>query len=273
MATATMESVQKNVRALPDVYDSMAESMTSYAINTNQTWPYVTSPDWNRMGAHVRALTSTVACLFGIIVTDPMGWAAYSAKMASPSASPIIYQVVNDSIVPVFMPGLYAVTWQTDAEWAQIGAGQDAFINYDLYADPLYAGLAKLSAKLRMGIVSPFASTREISSENIDAIKAMMPDGMTFDPDNMNDVLEAAFPPWDPQSSFTVTVYENFEPDSKPVGLVMGYMRWSKYFSTSLLKDGLGIYCVVGNSNGEMQTWVVQKSGVKYLGVVSQLMM
>jgi hypothetical protein len=164
---------------------------------------------------------------------------------------------------------VYAVSWQIDAEWDDIGAGKDVFINYDLYTEPTYGGLAILGTDIRKGTLSSFARTRNISSDNLDDITSMLPEGMSFDPNGMNEVFKAAFPPWDPQSSFSMAVYENYEPDSKPVGYVMGYIRWSKYFSTSLLKDGRGIYCVVSNSKGEVHTWLVQKSGVEHLGPVS----
>jgi hypothetical protein len=260
MASAITESVHKNVEALPDVYGTMSESLTSYAINSNLTWPYVTS----------RALTKTVACTFSAVVTDPIGWMDYSAKHAGEAASPVIFQIVNYTIVPVFTPGYYVVSWLFDVELIKKKGDEDAFVNYDMMSGEGYKERSEAVSELRKGLIAGFIQQPEVSKENILAITKDIPPGVKFNPENMNAILAAAFPESDPQSSFTIPVFESFENDSKTVGYIEGFMRWSQYFLSSLLKKDLGVYCVISHSAGQAHTWFAEKDKVTYLGHVSR---
>jgi hypothetical protein len=82
MSKATIDSVQRGMEVLQDVYSELAKSITAYALGTNQTWPYVTYPYWDDIAAHAQAVATTMACSTIMLVHDPIEWVKYTQEHA-----------------------------------------------------------------------------------------------------------------------------------------------------------------------------------------------
>jgi hypothetical protein len=80
-ATKVLQSLGESLDKAIAGVDTMVLSMLSYARDTNQTWPYVTVPDFESRSAKFLALTNAVVFMqFTLITPETRGkWEAYSA--------------------------------------------------------------------------------------------------------------------------------------------------------------------------------------------------
>jgi hypothetical protein len=107
-----MASVNRSMESLQDSYSSLSDSLITYAIGTNSTWPYVTIPNWRAVCYHVQSVATTTSTTLSPLVQDPARWVNYSQEHAGFPVSPVVWKLENSRPVPIIEPGEYAVNWQ-----------------------------------------------------------------------------------------------------------------------------------------------------------------
>jgi hypothetical protein len=140
MAIATLDSVRRNVMALPDVFGGLSDTLTTHALATNQTWPYFDYPEWDRLGSHVRGLTNTITVALDMNISDPQGWVEYSQAHSDVEISPIIFQVEANGTITPRMDGKeeVLVLWKLSFDPDYATGQENQFINHNFLVFPFF---------------------------------------------------------------------------------------------------------------------------------------
>jgi hypothetical protein len=257
MATATLDSVRKNVMALPDVFGGLSNTVTTFAMATNKTWPYVTYPDWSGLGGHVRGLTNTMIISLVVNVNDPQKWIEYSLSHSKVDISPIIFELDLDGTVVPKMDGKddTTVLWQMEFDPAYATGQEDLFYNFNFLALPYFNKTIHSIQKVLHGMLAPFMEMAEESGSEV-------ADGMT-------NVTNSVASLDNPRGTYLTPVFDSLDGKGTIVAYIEAIIDWSVYFKKALLNRKEGIYCTVRNSCGEVHTWLLDGSGPRYVGPAS----
>jgi hypothetical protein len=257
MATATLESVKKNVLSLPDVFGLLSDTVTTYAIAMNQSWPYVTYPGWASVGSHVRGLTNTMVVSLLVNVNDPHKWVEYSQAHSNVDISPVIFQLEPDGDIVPKMDGKEELTvmWEMAFDPKYVTGHENRFYNHNFLAFSYFNQTVHSIQKRRHGLIAPFMATAPTSDSKI--------------ANDMKSVSDTVAPPDNPRGAFITPVFEGEDEGGSIVAYIEAIIDWSVFFDNVLLNDDEGIYCTVRNTCGQEHTWLVDASGAKYLGPVS----
>jgi hypothetical protein len=257
MATATLDSVRKNVMALPDVFGGLSDTVSTYASETNQIWPYVTYPEWQRLGAHVRGLTNTMVVSLDVNVKDPQAWINYSQAHSEIEISPIIFQMEADGELVPKMDGKEEVTvlWHMAFDPAYATGKENLFYNHNFLVFKYFSAAVDVVKQLRHGVISPFMEiVKKSESETAGSLKS---------------VSNKVSPSEDPRGVYLAPVFDSFAEDATIVGYIEGIIAWSIFFKNVLLNKNEGLYCTVRNTCDQVHTWLLDGSGPRYIGPVS----
>ena len=80
-----MDSIEFHAKGSVETFETLADSLTSEALSSGQTWPYVTSQHWEVKAAHARMSSFAEVVMFMPVVwgRDRQDWEAYSVQAAS----------------------------------------------------------------------------------------------------------------------------------------------------------------------------------------------
>jgi hypothetical protein len=252
MARATIDSAQKGMETLNDLYNVLSKTITVYAMDTNQSWPYVTYPQWHMVGQTVQSLATVAATAIVVLIQDPIQWTVYSKLHSQDSIPPTVFQIQNDTITPILQTGKYAVNWQMSINPASATGMEKAFVNFNILSLPAINDMLTNIEIVRDGVVSDFVTPPKI--------KPLFGHSQS---------TASVFPESMPRSSYGHPIYATLDSDAPIVGLVQAFISWSKYFDNIMLKEKEGIYCVLSNSCNQTRTWFVKAKSADYLGNVS----
>jgi hypothetical protein len=253
MATATLKTVERNIRVIPEVYGGFSETLAGYVDSTNTSWPYMRYSSYDAVAQHLIELTATAFCSFMVRVHDPVKWAEYSVTATTIPISPFVFRYDDyGNVTKVSDPGDYAVIWQTAAAPEFYSGLEEKFYNYDNWREP-FATIRKAMDTDQYGML---AATRVMTPSN--------------ETGNSVKIRKNYFSKDDPRTDFYYPVVRNStEKNSPTVAYLYGIISWSKYFSNVLLKKDEGVYCVLQNTCNQTFSWLVSATGVKFLGEVS----
>ena len=79
-----MDSIEFHAKGSVEAFEMLADSLTSEALSSGQTWPYVTSQHWEVKAAHARLSSFAEVVMFMPVVwgQDRSEWEAYSVREA-----------------------------------------------------------------------------------------------------------------------------------------------------------------------------------------------
>jgi hypothetical protein len=270
MAKATINSVQRSMEVLQDVYLELSKTVTVYSLGTNQTWPYVTYPYWNEMVTHVQDVTAMTGTSTALIVNDPVEWVKYSQENAVFPISPVVWEIEDGKPVPLTEAGDYVVIWQMHIDPNDPNGYAKFFINFNVKHEATFKTMEKHIQRFHRGIVSDFLVPQKLDPKYLTGSFGgrSLKDPPKFSEqvaETGNQTLSASTP----LSIYGQPIFESLEPDANIVGYVEGYVSWNSYFDNVLLKQDEGIYVVVSNSCNGVRTWLVKANYSEYLGDVS----
>jgi hypothetical protein len=274
IAQATVRSVVRNMEVLEDAFGELSEALTTNALGTNQTFPYFTFKEWDRIALRTQELTSMMSVATVVIINDPIAWANYSAEYSATQISPVVWAIIDGRPVPQLTPGVYAPVWQMVVEGDIDPALKNFFINLDYYQEMTFRNMAEHVQRFRRAVISDFVITPKLD------LKYFL-QGHRFlqeEASNTSATEQAAasepvklFPETMPISMYGHPLFDSFADDAKLVGYVKGYISWNSYFDNVLLKQDEGIYVVVRNTCNGARTWLVKAHYNKVIGEVSMI--
>jgi hypothetical protein len=243
--------VQRNIESLADVYGGAASTLTGYAISTNNSWPYVTYPNWERFSSHIQELTTTVEVALIPMVDDANTWASYAVKNAPYAIAPIVFEIDNGLLVPVQEDEQSAVVWQFAADPDYANGFEPLYINFNAYCQPFFHNAAMAVRKFGLGIPTGFMPPIDYNMEGATGTSL---DVMAVDKDV--------------RSAYIHPIYDDFSPNASVVAYLHGSLSWKAYFDHVPSTRDHGVHCVISNSCGQQHTWLVSTNKVTYEGKV-----
>ena len=224
----------------------------SYGIQTNNTWPYVTVPNYPERGNQLLEVTGVQYSSYGPLITeaDRVAWEAWSVKNQGwiPEEYDTRKPGDNSSLIPthiwqnqtnpepadVVPPGVYhAPIWQ-------MAPVLPFFINFDLLEVPGLYPVFEQSLR-----------TREVAHGDIQGISN------TWDP--------AAPFSW-PSFHVVGPIFDSFHNDSKVVAILASVIHWHLIFQNLVPEGTPGLDVVVENTCNQKVTYQVIGPNVTYLG-------
>jgi hypothetical protein len=271
MAKATVDTAQRSMDVLQDVYAEISNSVTIYAIGTNQIWPYVTYPYWNETASHAQAVTTTSVTSIATIIQNPLEWVKYTQEQGA--VTPVVWELIDSQPVPLFESGDYAPNWQMSVQSVEAKGYEKLFVNLNMYSVAAFSSMAKHVLNFHQGIVSGFIKSPTIDPKYFRGLPGTSRGLAVTTPIDSKGQRTGTkayelFPESSPLSIFGQPIFDSFTPNASIVGYVQGYITWNNYFNNVLLKEDEGIYVVLSNSCNEVRTWLVKANFFQYLGKV-----
>jgi hypothetical protein len=272
MGQATVSSVERSMEVLQDSFGVISQSLTTYALGTNQTWPYIMYKEWDRIAPRTQALTDVMSVSTMPIISDPVAWANYTQEQSNEMISPVVWAIINGRPVPQLTPGEYAPMWQMSVAPTIEQSLKLFFVNLDYYQEVTFREMTDHVQHFRRAIVSSFLITPKIDMKYFLQGHRFLQEEAS----NTSATEQAAasgpvklFPETMPISMYAQPIFESFDTDAKIVGYVDAYISWNSYFDNVLLKKEEGIYVVVRNTCDGARTWLVKVDNFTVLGEVS----
>ena len=224
----------------------------SYGIDTNNTWPYVTVPNYPERGNQMLAVTGVQYSSYGPLVTEEgrAAWETWSVQNQDwiPKELDTRKPGDNSSLIPTHIwqnptnpepadavqPGTYhAPIWQ-------MAPVLPFFINYDLLTVPgLYP------------VFEESVRTHDVAHGDIQGISDT----------------------WDPSAPFTWPsihvvgpIFDSFQGNSTVVAILASVVHWHLIFQNLIPQGTPGIIVVVKNTCDQVVTYEVKGPNVTYLG-------
>jgi hypothetical protein len=259
---------------LQDIYGELSASVTTYALGTGQTWPYVTYPHWDEIAKHAQSLTVTSATLIAVIIQDPIKWVEYTQIRSGVPVPPVVWELEKGQPIPLTSPGDYAPSWQIYVD-PKKGTGYEAFfINYNMYGEEVFRKMAEQVRHFRSGVVSDFVGPIQIDPKYLAGgfgQRLLAKEPLNLTQQVLNSKNNDIFPESMPESTYSEPIFDSFEPDANIVAYIQGYVGWHNYFENILLREKEGIYISVRNSCNGIRSWLVKSHWTEYLGEVSNI--
>jgi class 3 adenylate cyclase len=294
-ATRVIESFREVFDRQLAAVDVLSSSMTSYALASGSTFPNVTVPDFEVLGANTRILSDALIVFYCPLVSneDRTGFEAYARDMEHqfdealvsenelrerqdeafglsgrraqelPPIQPEIYKFgVNGTNVPVTDgSGPYLPIWQITPI-------------FSLFKDSLMFDLNEQDSVVDH--LKEAVRTEQAVLNNIHD---------NFDPEDFDDTANTLFKLFlqlgqyrgeadayngDPNSNMAYPVFSDFSEDRKIVGMLMTTLYWKVYFKDVLPPGADGIYVVLESDDkkavNQTITYRIDGTEVTYLG-------
>jgi class 3 adenylate cyclase len=258
LAEELIKVSQLNVNSNFEGLEAVSQSMTSYALGINATWPFVTHPNFGAISQTVleNIRARFVAWVPFVQPEERAEWEAYSVanqgfvedlkkyfgfNYTTFPIVPFIFRIGNDTVPVVYdtepldpeLP-FHAPVWQLvpPLEGPQ-------FVNFQAWQDPYITRTIQTLVRRRESVMSePFTS-------------------FTYDSATDN--------PW-PEAYYMSPVFDSFDENANQVGYVdtFGDLR---LFDNILSDQGLdGIIAVVSNPCSETYTWQINGPESEFIG-------
>jgi len=292
LADKLLESYYHTVERKLEALDALSVAFSSYAHDTEATWPNVTLPDIEIRGAGIRVLSETAVINFYPLVTDETreGWEAY--------------QIANrDYFDEAFASGVYQRENQdenfnnTSGEQRQLQQVElrDQIENLDPTDGSNFVAPPGSGPYLPVWQISPVVPIKSLLNFNvlthpaageayrmvIDSGKAILNEASNLNQENLgdtgvyfrmllslsqyrNDIEEFL---GDPTSSLAYPVFDSFIHETRKVVGVLGTnVYWKLNFENKLPQSAKGVMCVIENTQGQKFTYRVDGSDAVYQG-------
>lgn len=284
VALAFFDEVNDNIGLTLSALEMMTISFTSHADEYNQTWPFVTLPDFEAKADSARAFANSFAMGLVPIVSleDRTAWEDYSVFNAEWIEDGFQYDEdvlglphlrrleedtehrdtsnlagsFSDSIFRLQMgsanPGLEA----DNSEGPYMPAWQNApvfpgIVNYNMLSWPGYQD----------SITACLESKRAVLSRTMDLRSGLL--------SQVDPVAWANNPVYvdDPVSMIHFPIFEDLKPNQgSVVGIVYAFTSWSAYLRNVLPDDIEGVRVVLENECGQVHTFEINGPYVEYVG-------
>jgi class 3 adenylate cyclase len=272
------DSIEDNLGAT----DALSVLITSFALSTGATFPNVTVPNFEVIGASSRVLADALVVFWLPLVTDETreGWEEYSVmnqnQLMTSFLSESALQVAQNKKfksdrslqdAPVFNEriwglqgaakpegtGPYLPLWQITPTLPFVSLLNTDMLDYSNAAESFREVLRSEEAVL--GI----STSDEGADENTIAIfNAFLTYGQ------YRDSIEQYS--GDPISSISYPVFDSFGADRKVAGVLATNIYWKLYFEHILPPGANGIICVLENTLNQTFTYEIHGPDATYLG-------
>ena len=236
-----------NARSIRLTYKSFSDQVTSYALQENLTWPFVTLPNVAVHGHNLREATGTLGFWITHLVTagQVANWSAYTMQN-------------NNWYKGQFVPSIYTVPPGTQNISFDIGAGPYApvwqmdptpvwpLVNFDMLPhQPQYDAVVKL----REGVMGAATATNQLVSVFSNADSYTPSQG-------------------EPYSSFSHPIFDSFDEETSRIpAMITGFVRWGTYLAKLLPPSQRGINVVLDtNSCNSTFSWELVGPDAVFLG-------
>jgi hypothetical protein len=281
-ANDLIKASELNVDAMFGTTESFSLAVTSYAVDNNLTWPFVTMPDWELKTNQARRTTGLeTICLTPIVADDQTKeWETYSQEHTqwlkqglqiqgrspspqSPEISPEIYRLVIEGSPPDYHLPVH-----------QIGPAPDilSIVNMDIIAYSTFQRAVQDSMEERTALLSEITSVEDFYERAYTWYKGdILEDyGAGIDSEQRKlytEIDQKVEEKYVPHSYIMQPVFETFDKDAKIVALIIGIIPWQKYFQ-NLLPDGVNGFVIdVKDSCGAEITYLINGEDAILLGV------
>ena len=228
----------------------MSLQMTTYALGTNATWPFVTLPRFEAQAALARKQTKAgflIALQSFVTNQNRLAWEKYAVKNQGWVQEGLDYLGIhkNASRIPPY------ITKDTVN-----------FTREDRSADPYYAPVWQCSPvntneQLINYNAYDFSFFANVTKRILQAKKAVLSEVINLTPNDPN---------W-PQSFMAAPIYGDVNEDSPLVGVLTAILPWHNNF-LNLVPNGInGLQVVVRNTCDQEFTYQVNGPNVEYLGI------
>jgi class 3 adenylate cyclase len=294
-ATRVIESFREVFDRQLAAVDALSCSVTSYALASGSTFPYVTVPDFEVLGANVRILSDALIVFYMPLVSkeDRTGFEAYARDMdlkfdealASenelrerqdeafglsgrrvqelPTMHPEIHKYGPNNTTPSLpedAAGPFLPIWQITPVFSLFKAS----LMFDLTEHDAVVDHLKEAIRSEEAVLNQIHSNYD--AEDLDGtantlFKLFLQLGQYR--------AEAAIYDGDPDSNMAYPVFSDFGEKRELVGILMTTLYWKVYFTDVLPPGADGIYVVLeSNAKAENQTITYRIDGpdVTYLG-------
>lgn len=277
LGSQVMSSFGIRFSRLYNAIDSLSIAATSFAINTNRTWPYVTMYDYDLRAQSALALATTGQMTFAPLVTEEnrVKWEEYSAanlwwiseameRTHGDSSEQYLDDVwisdklytVDDNInpIPPEGPGPFFPVWQMQPPIP-------VFINLaDYFGDGeiLTNGTLTNTSQAVLGALGNWQGTSGPLTELSFQLYTILLQEMLQDP--------TANYTGEPISNLYYPVFDTFDSNREVVGMFYTTIFWREFFFDMLSDEAGSIICVIANDCGGTVTLEIEGSRAKYLG-------
>jgi class 3 adenylate cyclase len=294
-----VDSFRANAESRLAALSSFSASVTSYALHSNQSFPFVTLPDFERRAAFTLQLAQVLSIAVNAIVSQDnrAEWEAYSVlnqgwlaeglslqqavvdedenesvqQFQNQTSSGVLGEDVTSSLDIV--PFIFSLEEGGTTSAYETGPGPFVPIWQIAPAIPLpslinFNGLthpttqAELRTVLATGqrLVGPAADYSDDLDPSIAGRKALLNLFLNRWKSGGNDYEEG------PVSEIYVPIQDRFGPNSTMAGVFSSTIYWQVYFTDILPETAQGVICVLENTCSQSFTYVINGAQASYLG-------
>jgi hypothetical protein len=279
-ANDLIKASELNVEAMFGTMEAFSLAATSYALDNNLTWPFVTVPDWELRTNQARHSTGLESIALTPLVYEPQlkEWEAYSQQNIDwldqglriqgrypssngPQVSPEVYRLNVEGEPPNFYMPVF-----------EIGPAPDilSIINMDTLAYTTFQRSFDDSLDLRKPLLSEITSVSEFFERAYTWYEGDL--SAEYDIAQRTESRKLIFEnattgeEYVPHSYIMQPVFESFEKDAKVVAMLIGIIPWHTYFR-NLLPDGVkGFVVDVKDSCGSEITYRIDGENATLMG-------
>jgi len=298
-ATKVVQAFKFNAERRLEALEAFSTQITSHAISSNSTFPFVTLPDFERHATHTLQLAEVVALLVLPIVTAEtrqewevysranQGWLVEGLSLQQTSGGDeealgrlqgefekgnIVEEGTIDpsqyEITPVIYkvkPGSTAAEYEdSNGPYTPIWQMAPAIpisvlVNFNTFSHPARVRELTSFMKYQKMLISSAADFRD-------------EDPLTA---NRKAVMDLFLNRWrngtfeyeeGPVSDAYIPIFDEYGPEKKLVSVLTAYIYWQSYFTNVLPEGQNGVVCVLSNSCGQKYTYILHGAKVSYIG-------
>jgi class 3 adenylate cyclase len=275
LSATFMNSVQIRLAEKFSAVDSLGRAFTSYELNSNESWPLVTIPDFELRGKHVRELGDMLSVGIHPLVNSGMRetWENYTAlntdwfgqaksKCGAGTGQNLEFPegifrldgesgfVVDDSAGP------YLPTWQ-------LTPATENIINLNILSHPIFSEAASKTIATSEATISRL--------ENVDSL-GQMPSEFFTDyygclMQNHSGEQDVSYNEQHPLATMFFPVFSSFSTQTRQlVGVLSTLIDFEQLFNGALAEGSGGLLGVLDNNCGDIFSFEVNGEDAVYLG-------
>jgi class 3 adenylate cyclase len=274
LSAGVINSVKIRLAEKFSAVDSLGRAFTSYELNSNESWPLVTIPDFELRGGHARELGDVLSVGIHPLVNSGMRetWENYTAlnidwfgqaksKCGAGTGQNLEFSeemlrldgesgfVVDDSAGP------YLPTWQ-------LTPATENIINLNILSHPIFSEAASETIATSEATISRL--------ENVDSLGQM---SSVFFTDYYGCLMQNHFGEQDvsyngqPLATMFFPVFSSFSTQTRQlVGVLSTLIDFEQLFSGALTEGSGGVLGVLDNNCGDIFSFEVNGQDAVYLG-------
>jgi hypothetical protein len=242
---------------------SLSASITSYALDSNSSWPMVTVPHIEIRGERMRGLTGASAVAISPLVTNLEAWNEYAVESqgwiqesyylrgeeqpASRIPPGMFSRPIDEDggtktrVDSPNQAALYSPLWQLSAAPHDV-----SIINFNLMSDEIFSKLLRIMISSRTPVLSE-----------------------VFDPSTIlggGALADYGDGKFHPHSVIVKPIHKGFKNTSDIVGSIILAVPWDEYFTNILHQGAHKILCVMRDTCGGVFTYHLNGPQVTFVG-------